>query len=110
MWSRANLTHLVLRWQSFLVWQFDSLYIEQHPFRVWVVLMLSYTAVYIVHSWHYQIFREVMGLEPRPLSLASTIEELLERNISSSGLDTDNTAVGIHHTDHVAPSVPKSWH
>jgi hypothetical protein len=50
-----------------------------------------------------------MGLEPGPLSLASTIEELLERNVSSSGLDTDITAVGIHHTDHVALSMRKSW-
>jgi hypothetical protein len=29
--------------------------------------------------WHYQIFREVVGLERGPLSLVSTIEELPER-------------------------------
>jgi hypothetical protein len=30
-------------------------------------------------SWHYQIFWEVVGLEQGPLSLVSTIEELLGR-------------------------------
>jgi hypothetical protein len=38
-------------------------------------------------SLHYQIFREVMGLERDPLSLVSTIEELLERKSSGSGLE-----------------------
>jgi hypothetical protein len=35
----------------------------------------------------YQIFREVVGLERGPLSLVSTIEELLGRNSSGSGLE-----------------------
>jgi hypothetical protein len=35
----------------------------------------------------YQIFREVVGLERGPLSLVSTIEELLERKSSGSGLE-----------------------
>jgi hypothetical protein len=34
----------------------------------------------------YQIFWEVVGLEWRPLSLVSTVEELLERKSSGSGL------------------------
>jgi hypothetical protein len=34
---------------------------------------------------YYQIFREVVGLERGPLSLASTIEGLLERKSSGSG-------------------------
>jgi hypothetical protein len=38
-------------------------------------------------SWRYHIFREVVGLERGPLSLVSTIEELLERNSSGSGLE-----------------------
>jgi hypothetical protein len=38
-------------------------------------------------SRHYQIFWEVVGLERRPLSLVSTIEELLGRNNSGSGLE-----------------------
>jgi hypothetical protein len=37
--------------------------------------------------WRYQIFLEVVGLERGPLSLVSTIEELLGRNISFSGLE-----------------------
>jgi hypothetical protein len=35
----------------------------------------------------YQIFWEVVGLERGPLSLVSTIEELLQRNSSETGLD-----------------------
>jgi hypothetical protein len=51
-----------------------------------------------------------MGLERGPLSLVSTIEELLERKNSGSGLETENTAVGISQADYVAPSIRKSWH
>jgi hypothetical protein len=36
----------------------------------------------------YRIFWEVVGLERGPLSLVSTIEELLERKSSSSGLES----------------------
>jgi hypothetical protein len=35
-----------------------------------------------------------MGLEGGPLSLVSTIEELLERKSRGSGLEFKNTAVG----------------
>jgi hypothetical protein len=38
-------------------------------------------------SWRYQIFWEVVGLEWGPPSLVSTIEELLERKSSGSGLE-----------------------
>jgi hypothetical protein len=38
-------------------------------------------------SWSYPIFWEVVGLEWGPLSLASTIEELLERKSSDSSLE-----------------------
>jgi hypothetical protein len=38
-------------------------------------------------SWRYQIIWEVVGLERGPLSLVSTIEELLERKSSGSGLE-----------------------
>jgi hypothetical protein len=40
-----------------------------------------------VNSLCYQIFREVMGLEQGLLSLVSTIEVLLERESSGSGLE-----------------------
>jgi hypothetical protein len=39
-------------------------------------------------SRRYQIFWEVVGLERGPLSLVCTIEELLGRNSSSSGLES----------------------
>jgi hypothetical protein len=39
-------------------------------------------------SRRYQIFREVVALERGPLSLVSTIEELLKRKSSGSGLET----------------------
>jgi hypothetical protein len=40
------------------------------------------------NSKGFQIFREVVGLERGPLSLVSTIEELLERKISGCGLES----------------------
>jgi hypothetical protein len=43
---------------------------------------------------------KVVDLEPGPLSLVSTIEELLRRNSSGSGLEIENTGVGIHFADH----------
>jgi hypothetical protein len=46
---------------------------------------------------------EVVGLERGPLSLLSATEELLGRNNSGSGLEAENTAVGIRNADHVAP-------
>jgi hypothetical protein len=51
-------------------------------------------------SRRYQIFWEVVDLERGPLSLVSTIEELLGRESSSSGLESEDTAMGIHCTDH----------
>jgi hypothetical protein len=60
-------------------------------------------------SRRYQIFWEVVVLERGLLSLVSTTEQLLGRKSSGSGLEqTDITAVGIRHADHVAPR--KSWH
>jgi hypothetical protein len=51
-----------------------------------------------------------MGLERGPLSLVSTIEELLIRKVAASVQKTENTAVGIRHDDHVTPSNRKIWH
>jgi hypothetical protein len=50
-----------------------------------------------------------VGLEQGPLNLVSTTEELLDSKGSGSCLETDNTAVGICHADHVAPFIRKSW-
>jgi hypothetical protein len=47
-----------------------------------------------IDSRHYQIFWEVVGLERGPLSLVSTIEELLERISSGFALENEITAVG----------------
>jgi hypothetical protein len=58
----------------------------------------------------YQIFREVVGLERCPMSLVSTTEKLLERKVAAPVLKTENTAVGIRHADHLAPSIRKLWH
>jgi hypothetical protein len=46
-----------------------------------------------------------VGLERGPLSLVSTIEEIVERKSSSSGLEIENTAVGIRHADRMVPSI-----
>jgi hypothetical protein len=48
-----------------------------------------------------------VGLEWGPLSLVSTIEELLDRKVVAPASKTENTAVGILHADHVAPSILK---
>jgi hypothetical protein len=59
-------------------------------------------------SRHYQK-KKVVGLERGPLSLVSTTEELLDRKVAAPVLKTENTAVGIRHADHVAPSIRRSW-
>jgi hypothetical protein len=48
-----------------------------------------------------------VGLERGPLSLVSTIEELLDRKSSGFGIETDNTDVGIRCADHATPSIHK---
>jgi hypothetical protein len=48
-------------------------------------------------------------LERGPLSLVSTTEELLHRKVVALVYKTENTAIGIRHADHVAPSIRKSW-
>jgi hypothetical protein len=58
----------------------------------------------------YRIFWEVVGLERGPLNLVSTIEQLLKRKSSCSGLEIRDTAVEIRHADHVTLSVRKGWH
>jgi hypothetical protein len=44
-----------------------------------------------------------VGLERGPLSLVSTIEELLERKSRGFVLKSENTAVGIRYADHATP-------
>jgi hypothetical protein len=51
--------------------------------------------------------KKVVGLELGPLSLVSTTEELLDRKVAAPVYKTENTAVGIRHADHVAPSIRK---
>jgi hypothetical protein len=51
----------------------------------------------------------VVGLERGPLSLVSTTEELLDRQVAAPVLKIENTAVGIRHADHLAPSIRKIW-
>jgi hypothetical protein len=53
--------------------------------------------------------KKVVGLERGPLSLVSTAEQLLDRKVAAPVYKTENTAVGIRHADHVAPSIRKRW-
>jgi hypothetical protein len=53
--------------------------------------------------------KKVVVMERGPLSLVSTTEELLDRKVAAPDRRTENTAVGIRHADHVAPSIHKSW-
>jgi hypothetical protein len=52
--------------------------------------------------------KKAVGLERGPLSLVSTTQELLDRKVAAPVYKTENTAVGIHHADHVAPSIRKN--
>jgi hypothetical protein len=61
-------------------------------------------------SRSYQIFWEVEGLELGPLSLVSTIEELLGRNSSGFGLENREYGRGDPLRWPATPSIPKSWH
>jgi hypothetical protein len=54
-------------------------------------------------SRRYQIFWEVVGLEPCPLSLVSTIEELLGRKVAAPVKKAENTAVGMRNADCATP-------
>jgi hypothetical protein len=53
--------------------------------------------------------KKVVCLERYPLSLVNTTDELFDRQVAAPVYKTDNTAVGIRHADHVAPSSRKSW-
>jgi hypothetical protein len=61
-----------------------------------------------IDSRHHQNFW-VVGLKRGTVSIVSTTEELIGRKSSGSGLESVNTAVGIHCVDHVIPPFHKSW-
>jgi hypothetical protein len=48
-----------------------------------------------------------VSLERGPLSLVSTIKELIARESIGSGLEIENTAVGIRCADHATSSIRK---
>jgi hypothetical protein len=78
-----------------------------HIMNSWVVIKTASVVRVPVHrsrgpgfdSGRYQIFWEVVGQERGPLSLVSTMEELLGRNNSGS----ENKAVGIRCAYHATP-------
>jgi hypothetical protein len=78
-------------------------YVEEGRPPLWCSGQSSWLQIQraVFDSRSYQIFLEVVGLEQAPLSLVSTIEELLGRKSSDSR---------VHHADHVATSIRKSWH
>jgi hypothetical protein len=51
--------------------------------------------------------KKVVGLEQGPLILVSTTEELLDRKVAAPVYKTENTAVGIRHSYHVALLYPQ---
>jgi hypothetical protein len=64
----------------------------------------------VFDSQDYQIFWEVVRLERDPLSLVSTIEELLGRNSSGFGLENREYGRGDPCADHATTSIRKSCH
>jgi hypothetical protein len=59
-------------------------------------------------SRHYQK-KKAVSLERGPLSLVSTTDELFDREVAAPVQKIENTAEGIRHADHVAPSIRKTW-
>jgi hypothetical protein len=59
-------------------------------------------------SGRYQIFWEVVCLERGPLSLVSTIEELLERTVAAPVEKTEIMAIGIRRADYAIPVYPQT--
>jgi hypothetical protein len=51
--------------------------------------------------------KRAVGLERGPLSLVSTIEELLDRKVAALVQKTENTAVWIRHADHEGNRYPQ---
>jgi hypothetical protein len=64
-------------------------YVEERRPPLWSSGQSSWLQIqkFVFDSRRYQIFSEVMGMERGPLSLVSTIEELLGRKGSGSGLE-----------------------
>jgi hypothetical protein len=64
-------------------------YVEESRSPLWSSCKISWLQIQRsgFDSWHYQISWEIVGLERGPLSLLSTIEELLGRKSSGSGLE-----------------------
>jgi hypothetical protein len=64
-------------------------YVEESKPPLWSSGQSSWLQIQtsVIDSRRYQIFWEVVGLKRGPLSLVSTIEELLGRNSSGSGLE-----------------------
>jgi hypothetical protein len=60
-------------------------------------------------SRRYQIFWELVGLEWSPLSLVSTIEELLGRKSMGCGLENQEYGVEIRYADHATLCICKRW-
>jgi hypothetical protein len=50
-----------------------------------------------------------VGLELSPLSLVSTIEELLKKTVAAPAYKTVITAAGIFRADYSTPSISKIW-
>jgi hypothetical protein len=52
----------------------------------------------------------MVGLEWGPISLVSTIEELLEKKVAAPVYRAENRAVEISYAYHVVPCIRKSWY
>jgi hypothetical protein len=100
-WSSCDyLTASVVQWSEFLARERKCIvscevrteficYVEESRPPLWSSSESSWLQIQgsVFDSRRYQIFWEVVGLEPGPLSLGSTTEELLGRKSSGSGLE-----------------------
>jgi hypothetical protein len=100
--GRTITSTLILDTSSLLVqWEFDS--DRLCGLVVWVLGYRSGGPGSIPGTTR----KKIMGLKRGPLSLVSTTEELLDRKVAAPVYKIENTAVGIRHADHVAPSIRK---
>jgi hypothetical protein len=93
----------------FMVWNFISLMFFSDRLCGLVFRVLDYRSKVPGSIPGLYKKKKVVGLERSPPSLVRTTEELLDRKVAASVYKTENTAVGIRHADHVAPSIRKSW-
>jgi hypothetical protein len=75
------------------------------PSAIFDVIFCVLHYCFVIFLFFSFFFKKSSGSGTGPLSLVSTSEELLDRKVVAPVYKTENTAVGIRHADHLAPSI-----